>query len=259
MPPADRYRSRNTRLRTDTNCSGNGLRDKLAHRVMLQAPQPRLHSSLREAQRQPGADWARTQSTILETHLGELDQLLRSAIGRNTQGRSVTHQLPGTDRLLHLCRCNPNGPRQSIRPFTGQASVGNYQTCSKRKLNRLTGSLCSSLLIASLLCSTMAAPLLKRSHEINHLIRDGQQAISLPEVYLFYSSDFLHLEPARPHPPTHLCIPSQLGPLPQSRVPSGRHVTTSSAPRGWARGSRQLGVPGQLPGHRRRRVTAAHL
>jgi hypothetical protein len=57
-------------LRTDTDCSGNGLGDKFAHRVGIQTPQPRLHSGLK-AQRQPGADWARTQSTGIDTHLGE--------------------------------------------------------------------------------------------------------------------------------------------------------------------------------------------
>ena len=51
--------------------------------------------------------------------------MLHSAIGHSTQGRSVTHQLPGTDRLLHLCRHNPIGPSQSNEPFTGQASVRN--------------------------------------------------------------------------------------------------------------------------------------
>jgi hypothetical protein len=47
--------------RADTDCSGNGLGDKLAHRVAIQAPQPRLHSGTREAQRQPTAYKARTQ------------------------------------------------------------------------------------------------------------------------------------------------------------------------------------------------------
>ena len=96
-------------LRTDTDCSGNGFGDKLAHRVAIQAPQPRLHAGLQEAQRQPGADWARTQSTGIDTHLETLDRSLHSAIGRNTQGRSVTHQLPGTpDRYAltaHLDCC----------------------------------------------------------------------------------------------------------------------------------------------------------
>lgn len=46
--------------------------------------------------------------------------MLNSAIGHSTQGRLVTHQLPGTDQLLRL-KSQPKGPRQSIRPFTGSS------------------------------------------------------------------------------------------------------------------------------------------
>ena len=41
-----------TGLRTDTDCSGNGFGDTLAHRVMIQAPQPWLRPGL---QRSAGA------------------------------------------------------------------------------------------------------------------------------------------------------------------------------------------------------------
>ena len=83
-------------LRTCTDCSSNGFGDKLAHRVEIQTPQPRLRTGLQEAQRQPSANWARTQLAGIDTHPGKPDQLLHSTTGLSTQGRSVTHQLPGT-------------------------------------------------------------------------------------------------------------------------------------------------------------------
>ena len=81
-------------LRTCTNCSGNGFGDKIAHRVEVQTPQPKLRTGLQEAQRQPSANWARTQIAGFDMHSGKPDQLLHSATGLSTQGRSVTHQLP---------------------------------------------------------------------------------------------------------------------------------------------------------------------
>ena len=100
MPLAGRCRSRSRThkrgLRTCTDCSSNGFGDKLAHRVEIQTPQPKLRTGLQEAQRQPSANWARTQLAGIDTHPGKPDQLLHSTTGLSTQGRSVTHQLPGT-------------------------------------------------------------------------------------------------------------------------------------------------------------------
>ena len=98
VPPAGRCRSKSRThergLRTCTDCSGNGFGDKLAHRVEIQTPQPKLHTGLQEAQRQPSANWARTQLAFIDTHSGKPNQLLHSATGLSTQRRSVTHQLP---------------------------------------------------------------------------------------------------------------------------------------------------------------------
>jgi len=133
VPPAGRCRSRRLSneggLRTDTDCSGRGFGGMLAHRVAIQAPQPRLHTGTKEARGQPSADWACAQSADFETRSGEPDQDA-SAAGRSTQERSVTHQLPGRRRLRR------NDPQTLHR----QAGEGKQADNSRLRLNRLTGS-----------------------------------------------------------------------------------------------------------------------
>ena len=71
VPPARRCRSRNlARTPNWHRLFWQWFGDKLAHRVSIQAPQPRLHSGLKEAQRQPAAGWARTQPACIENDLG---------------------------------------------------------------------------------------------------------------------------------------------------------------------------------------------
>ena len=74
-------------LRTGIDWSSNGFGDKLAHRVAIQAPQPKLRPGLKEAHGQPSADRARTQPAAVDTSLRGLDQLLYSADGLSTQTR----------------------------------------------------------------------------------------------------------------------------------------------------------------------------
>jgi hypothetical protein len=64
-----------TRPAADTDCSGNGFGDTLAHRVMIQAPQPRLRRGS-EAQGQPSAGMARAKPATVDTNLGTLDRRL---------------------------------------------------------------------------------------------------------------------------------------------------------------------------------------
>ena len=68
VPPAGRCRSRNpTGPRTDTDCSGNGFGDTPAHRVMIQAPQPRLHPGTRHGGSPPSAGLAPNQPALKRT------------------------------------------------------------------------------------------------------------------------------------------------------------------------------------------------
>lgn len=120
--------------RTDTDCSGRGFGGMLAHRVAIQAPQPWLHSGTKEARRQPSADRARAQSADCETHSGEPDQDA-SAAGPSTQGRLVTHQLPGRRHLKGDDR---------LTLHWASWGRGNKQT-HRRWLDRLTESRCKLL------------------------------------------------------------------------------------------------------------------
>ena len=87
------------RLRADTNCSGNGFGGMPAHRVMIQAPQPRLHSGLQEAQRQPSVGRALTRPTAIDTNLRHLDPwLLQPPVSARRNAQSLTsyqaHPIP---------------------------------------------------------------------------------------------------------------------------------------------------------------------
>jgi hypothetical protein len=70
VPPADRCRSRSQQgLRTCTDCSGSGFRDKLAHRIAIQAPQQWLHSGTLERHRgsPPSPGLAPKRQTLIRT------------------------------------------------------------------------------------------------------------------------------------------------------------------------------------------------
>ena len=88
-------------LRTDTNCSGNGFGGMLAHRVLIQAPQPRLHPGTRHRGSPPLAGLAPNQQALIRTW--ETEPIACSATGCSTQEREVTHQLLGSSiRLTRL-------------------------------------------------------------------------------------------------------------------------------------------------------------
>ena len=87
--------------RTDTDCSGNGFGDTLAHRVLIQAPQPRLHPGTRHRGSPPLTGLAPNQPALIRTW--ETEPIACSATGCSTQERGVTHQLLGSSiRLTRL-------------------------------------------------------------------------------------------------------------------------------------------------------------
>ena len=90
-----------TRLRADTNCSGNGFGGMPAHRVMIQAPQPRLRPGLQEAQRQPSVGRALTRPTAIDTNLRHLDPwLLQPPVSARRNAQSLTsYQAHPTPRM----------------------------------------------------------------------------------------------------------------------------------------------------------------
>lgn len=96
------------RLRADTDCSGNGFGGMPAHRVMIQAPQPRLHPGLQEAQGQPTVGRALAQPTAIDTNLGHPDPwLIQPPVSARRNAQSLTsyqaHPTPqtGSGPALH--------------------------------------------------------------------------------------------------------------------------------------------------------------
>jgi len=73
----------------------------LAHRVLIQAPQPRLHPGTRHRGSPPLTGLAPNQQALIRTW--ETEPIACSATGCSTQERGVTHQLLGSSiRLTRL-------------------------------------------------------------------------------------------------------------------------------------------------------------
>ena len=86
--------------------------DTLAHRVLIQAPQPRLHPGLREAQGQPSAGKACARPAIIDTSLRKPNrQLIQSPVtARKIDLSLISYQAFSSARI-----------KRPVWPFTGQA------------------------------------------------------------------------------------------------------------------------------------------
>ena len=97
-------------LRTDTDCSGNWFGDTLAHRVMIQAPQPWLLSGLEKHKGSPApTGLAPSQQSLKRTwdfrtgsffsrrsqHAGTLSHSSVTGLIRPTKGRSAVWPFTG--------------------------------------------------------------------------------------------------------------------------------------------------------------------
>ena len=99
--------------------------DKLAHRVEIQASQPRLHSGPRHKGSPPPIRLAPNRQALIRTwETGPTAH--NSAIGRSTQERGVTHQVLGSaigtpQRAPRLKSTDFNREKPPTVPVAGQA------------------------------------------------------------------------------------------------------------------------------------------
>ncbi len=100
--PADAARGALARLRTCTDCSGNGLGDKLAHRVEIQAPQPRPHAGTgnRRSGGPPPIGLAPEQQALIRTLGRRPDRLVQLPGSARRGAQSLINYWAAADRYV---------------------------------------------------------------------------------------------------------------------------------------------------------------
>jgi hypothetical protein len=115
-------------LRTDTDCSGNGLGDKFAHRVEIQTPQPWLHSGLKHRGSQAPIGLAPNRLALTRT-LGNRTGHAFSI--RSQHARALSHSSATRHYRLLRWEAQPIRVKTIERPFTGKLRISQSQLSAR--------------------------------------------------------------------------------------------------------------------------------